>query len=239
MDNSPLARLPKELRDELYAYALYFEEGITLNVAGQKPWLRSPKPSEHPLALTQVCKRAREECHSIFYSANIFRLKPFPGDARNSEMIETWLEQIGSTNRSALRQVDVELGLWSPSYTPPSSATRFATPLAVQAAAYTTCFWDIGVPGTFSIDVRYSDIPGLGVFRLAEIDLVNEEEVFGTEDSKFEQACLQQAKIIEEASAESKLESYAVIRLIMGLDRCRSSFAEFLHAVKVQHRRGW
>lgn len=239
MDNSPLGTLPPEIRDQIYAYALHFDEGISLNIGGQGPQLRSPKPSEYPLGLTKVCKKMREECLSTLYSRNIFRIRPYPGDPRDADMLEIWLKQIGPKNRSALQRVDMELGLWSPGYTRPSSATRFATPLPTQAAAYLTCLRDMDIETTFSIDVRYSDIPGLGIFHLSEADLVYEEKVFGSEDSKFEQACRQRYAMITDYSAESRIESYAVIRLIMGLDRCRNSFAEFLHSMKVQHRRAW
>ena len=232
MEDSPLARLPKELRDEIFAYALHFEEGIGIVIRNDLPYLKLPHPSSYPLALTQVCKIVRKESLSDFYSNNVFRIRPFPGDSRSGEIIERWLKQIGYANRSIIRQVDIELGLWTPGYTRPSSATRFATPLPVQAAQYINRLRSFRVPSTFSIDIRYSDIPGLGSFSLIEVDLVHEEKVFGTSDSVFEQACLQQAKIIEVASAESKLESYAVIRLMMGLDRCRSSFAEFLDTIR-------
>jgi len=232
MEDSLFAALPAELRDTIYAYILYFPEGITINIGGSQPSLRSPESSRNPLALTTVCKQIREESSTVFYAINVFRLRPHSGDPRNSENLDSWLKQIGHGNRVAIKHVDVDLGIWSPGYIRPSSATRFATPLPVQAAQYINRFRDINVSCTFSMDVRFSDIPGVGVFHLSAVDLAKEEATFGTDASVFEQACLHQAHIIDRASSESMLESYAVIRLMMGLDRCRSSFAEFLDAIR-------
>lgn len=240
MDNSPLGRLPPEIREAIYTYTLHFADGISINIGGEGPQLRSPKPSEYPQALTQTCKKIRAESLEIFYAQNVLRIRPYPGDPRDSDILEAWLTSIGQKNRRAIQRIDMELGLWSPGYTRPSSATRFATPLPTQAAAYLTCLRDMDIEATFSMEVRYSDIPGLGRFYLSDVDLVHEEKFFGSADhSKFEQACLTRREEINHYSAESRIESYAVVRLIMGLDRCRMAFEEFLHEMKIKHRRAW
>lgn len=84
---------------------------------------------------------------------------------------------------------------------------------------------------TFTFEVRYSDIPDYGGLKLSEMDFRVEEAVFGTKEGRFERRLVEQAERIARANAEGRIEGLGVVMLMMGLDRCRSAFAEFLAAV--------
>ncbi|KAK5167681.1 uncharacterized protein LTR77_007380 [Saxophila tyrrhenica] len=83
MDNSPLHKLPRELRDEIYAFVLQQPFDIQLITVAtddatenvNKPvveWIQSPH--RYRLALTTTCKQLHEEASPVFYQVNSFML---------------------------------------------------------------------------------------------------------------------------------------------------------------------
>lgn len=67
MDNSPLARLPRELRDHIYELVLSFKSHLYLH--DDDP----DNPARLPCGqLTRVCRQLRAETQPIFYSSNKF-----------------------------------------------------------------------------------------------------------------------------------------------------------------------
>ncbi|KAK3720908.1 hypothetical protein LTR37_003571 [Vermiconidia calcicola] len=76
-----LLELPGELRNEVFALALYYPEGITINLESET----EKKRTSHPLALTMRCKQIRQECGDIFSDMNEVTIQlPF----------RKWIEQI-------------------------------------------------------------------------------------------------------------------------------------------------
>ena len=89
MDRSRLARLPLEIREQIYELAsavprnvtVRFEDGPNGTMKTQmKPrfdWVtrRQQMPPCHPLSITRTCRQMRDESHSAFYAANSFRIE--------------------------------------------------------------------------------------------------------------------------------------------------------------------
>ncbi|KAK3719120.1 hypothetical protein LTR37_004684 [Vermiconidia calcicola] len=61
-----LLELPAELRDEIFALALYCADGITINLESGT----EKKRTSHPLALTMTCKQVQQECGKLFSEVN-------------------------------------------------------------------------------------------------------------------------------------------------------------------------
>ncbi|KAK4546299.1 hypothetical protein LTR36_001976 [Oleoguttula mirabilis] len=135
MDHSPLARLPAELRDDIYERALHQDWPI------RAPWypketvgvdidtiIDTAAYSEQAVALTRTCKQIRRESLGLFYSTNIFHitLSNIPLFWEPDEEVEepnvevkgervlvplwTWLNAIKLEHASLLNSVVVQLG---------------------------------------------------------------------------------------------------------------------------------
>jgi len=80
MDESPLGRLPPELRLAIYEHALAQDDEIELKLKYYrgKPALRAGNTKVHSLALTATCKQIRQESKDLFYDLNSFELVPLP-----------------------------------------------------------------------------------------------------------------------------------------------------------------
>jgi len=74
MDLSLLARLPGELRQQIWDLALIPKEGVKIDISG------TGRKTQLPLAITQVCRQIRQECRSEdeFWRRNDFVI--FVGD---------------------------------------------------------------------------------------------------------------------------------------------------------------
>lgn len=67
IDHSPLFKLPRELRDNIYEYAVYSEDDDGICTVTRRRGIPEP-----PLLFT--CNIIREEAVEVFYSVNIFRV---------------------------------------------------------------------------------------------------------------------------------------------------------------------
>lgn len=77
MDDSPLGRLPPELRNNIFEMA--FAQQDDIHIQTQRVLRKSKAPpvllvgkGKHTLALTHVCRQLRVEAKTLFYSANSF-----------------------------------------------------------------------------------------------------------------------------------------------------------------------
>lgn len=64
MEDSPLSRLPTELRNEIYHLALIEENPVLINSDTRRVW-RAP-------ALLQTCRQLRAEASPVFLGNNAF-----------------------------------------------------------------------------------------------------------------------------------------------------------------------
>lgn len=98
MDNSPLARLPAELRNYIYELVLIETQPIEVNWGYSNLWIAPP--------LLQTCRQARSEAAPIYYSGSTFTIM----HVNTQTKLEAWLRTIGPDARRFLRQVRVGLG---------------------------------------------------------------------------------------------------------------------------------
>ena len=100
MNEPPLLRLPPELRNGIYEYALLLDGAYRINIANYL------EP-----ALTFVCKKVREESQPIFYASNTFNL--FLGRDESPYIFKTllkWLSTIGPMRGFQVRRMELWLG---------------------------------------------------------------------------------------------------------------------------------
>ncbi|KAK5738763.1 hypothetical protein LTR17_005698 [Elasticomyces elasticus] len=102
MDSSPLARLPRELRDTIYEQVLRHEYPLRLSRM-EKGWWNRYGDIVNSLGILRVCKQLYAEAALSLYSTNTFNLcNSFW--AKPSDFSE-FLAEIGTTNARALRHV--------------------------------------------------------------------------------------------------------------------------------------
>ena len=120
MEQSPLLRLPAELRIKIYEYALWHKDGITIKPYLGKPSLSWLPKHNRPLALTSTCRQLRHESLPVFYSTSLFTLEHTPlfrewqaGEQQSSERaLRHWAGVIGRRNRSTIQRVEIVLDAW-------------------------------------------------------------------------------------------------------------------------------
>lgn len=107
MDNSPLAKLPGELRNRIYELALYHPNGVRLREDSTDRYTRHHELAifgilhklghRHVLALAQTCRVVRMECQLLFFQLNDFHVSSslwdgpdfdLPGDPGMASVIE-------------------------------------------------------------------------------------------------------------------------------------------------------
>lgn len=94
---SPLFRLPAELRNAIYEMAL-----TATSVLELEPWrTRATAPTQPPL--TRTCRAIRAEALPIFYSSNDFLAAIC--DVEDEKRLQHWLAAMGSYNRVHLTHV--------------------------------------------------------------------------------------------------------------------------------------
>ena len=143
MDNSPLGKLPPELRIEIFEYVLYspLETGVfewDNKGPSLAPWMTANKRQ----ALTSVCRQIRAESFPRFYcfdkiSFSAFILDRFqPGffitDDLNkqrmiwkyldspkawAEKLSEWLEHMGADIKKNIKTIDIHIGTWKKTWT--------------------------------------------------------------------------------------------------------------------------
>lgn len=219
MAASPFLKIPREIRDQIYAYALFFPKGIRISIkpSGGKAVLTHQPRSHHPLGLALANSQLHQECAALFYSLNKFYIYPGPGE--NWGSVRPWLRQIGPSNRSALRSVDVDLGTWRVPYVQGAHyvIAKYEMAGQQQIVHHITSFRDAGLKCTFSINIKFSDHWGYNRIQLREVDFLEEMRLFA-EDPKstnFEQAEVKHLKLIGKASKDRKLDRHDVIDLLM------------------------
>ncbi len=74
MENSSFARLPRELRDEIYTCALQTGR-IKVGARGSDILYTTDTTDKHFLAITTTCKQMHDEATPIFLQTNSFRLE--------------------------------------------------------------------------------------------------------------------------------------------------------------------
>lgn len=74
MDNSPLGRLPAELRNHIWELALYQRDGNFIELTSMK-FTRLFRSTRHPLGLLRACRATYIECRAMFYAINTFHLE--------------------------------------------------------------------------------------------------------------------------------------------------------------------
>ncbi|KAK3719148.1 hypothetical protein LTR37_004712 [Vermiconidia calcicola] len=106
MDNSPLAKLPAELRNRIYLLALRNEQPIIVVVrSGGRPQeaYRRLYELRTPQALTLTCKQIRNESINMFYSANAFDIRTSTKQA--ALCLTRFCSMIRETDMKALRSI--------------------------------------------------------------------------------------------------------------------------------------
>lgn len=99
MDESPLSRLPPELRNTIYEYALSNAEPIVINQLECRLW--------RPPALLRCCSKLQNEASGLYYGSNIFRVdwRFECGKHDSDETLAEWLEVLSSSPRALVRKV--------------------------------------------------------------------------------------------------------------------------------------
>lgn len=120
MENSPLIRLPPEIREHVYKLAFQKPWHLTIHLSSGRPKLSRPDGvRHHPLALAQACSQLRHESLPIFFGTNTFALETdhietyHPGYGLRTSwlgILQQWLDVIGDGHRHQLRDVDFDLG---------------------------------------------------------------------------------------------------------------------------------
>ncbi|KAK3636411.1 hypothetical protein LTR56_014198 [Elasticomyces elasticus] len=160
---SPFLRLPPELRNLFYELALQQPEPVVIRRLG-KVWPESRQPSSqlphHAMALTATCRLIRQECGQLFYTLNSFVMlsrKDVPWDDK-LQLPELFLEQIGLSNRLALRSLTVDLGGYREDWSDLQTvASRFRTignqQPQIQVLVCKLCFKPIWGNVRFELDL--------------------------------------------------------------------------------------
>ena len=113
MDDSPLARLPRELRNQIYHAVLVRETPVRVDSPLNSPRLRHENHPVSLAALLQTCRQVRSEAAAMFYGLNTFVVVDGFYEERDLHLF-AWLGTLGDDTKALLRHVRLE----------PRSATR-------------------------------------------------------------------------------------------------------------------
>lgn len=101
MENSPLGKLPPELRNEVYKLVLACPFQITLSIAHvPRPKYLLPEKSYSGTSLVKTCKQIYQEAAAMVYAINIFKF-------HHMDDLNFFVKLIGHRNASVLRIVRV------------------------------------------------------------------------------------------------------------------------------------
>ncbi|KAI7091121.1 hypothetical protein KC356_g954 [Hortaea werneckii] len=127
MDASPLAKLPAELRNNIYHEVLLQEDSIKLSFEPARDNNKSRvvlfTGRQHEfLALTLTCKALRRETHELFFAINSFEIEAHQSRIDNSRSgtasmpILRFLDGVTTLSaRSAIKSIALHIGLYIPS----------------------------------------------------------------------------------------------------------------------------
>lgn len=111
MDDSPLGRLPAELRNHIYELAVLHDKPIVLDPNRNAAYKPRPRGSISGLltALLYTCKTIHTEALPIFYGVNTFEIRVSAGDAQGmlKYLTPTTTEP---RNVTLLRRLRVDIG---------------------------------------------------------------------------------------------------------------------------------
>jgi hypothetical protein len=100
---APFFKLPAELRNQIYEYLIPANQRVVpIDIFGAKVW------SHAEIAISQVCRRIREETIPILYGTNTFALF-FRGAWGMSQMGTPWLHGLDPLARSSMTQLSVSV----------------------------------------------------------------------------------------------------------------------------------
>lgn len=112
MERSPFNRLPRELRDIVYNYAVVHDNGISIvltELDGDHIVVNAAKPSGSPrnasLALAMVCRQFHLETIDLYYARNTFY---FPFHETGPLALQTFLHSITDKHRKLLTNLIFE-----------------------------------------------------------------------------------------------------------------------------------
>jgi len=127
MDQSPLGRLPLELRNEILELALHQDMALEFDASPDGKYLLFDRHTKNTLALTETCNQMRRETAETFYFRNQFVLilpqrhlwvlgRPEPVErveestARTLITLHTFTNKLGHKNGAALGSVIAQIG---------------------------------------------------------------------------------------------------------------------------------
>lgn len=101
MDNSPLARLPAELRNDIYELALRQEEPVIIDGCDKHAAVIPPRA----MGITQTRKDIRAETAGVFYALNTFTVR------HPTSSFAGFLDSIGQSSTKAMRSIVLDGGV--------------------------------------------------------------------------------------------------------------------------------
>ncbi|KAK5746003.1 hypothetical protein LTR17_001133 [Elasticomyces elasticus] len=123
MDNSPLARLPRELRDVIYEMVSRQEKPISFNYqsrsGGGSRYLHAHLDHCHALAITTTCKAVHAETSQLVFSCNVFQMRSTAYKERSQirnvrqgvfEELTKMVALIGLKNAAVMKGVEIWVG---------------------------------------------------------------------------------------------------------------------------------
>ena len=117
MDNSPLQKLPREIRDHNYDIALHVYGGVRICDGDNGQGLDTPLQNTKVLALTAMCKQISSESLPVFYVTKhfVFATGILIGMYWMSYLnplgnFSAWIDETGQDNHSSVRHVNIGCG---------------------------------------------------------------------------------------------------------------------------------
>ncbi|KAK4631153.1 hypothetical protein CLAFUW4_02963 [Fulvia fulva] len=115
-------RIPAELRNQIWELALVKPNGVDFSCDGHQAKLTSSQ-HDHPMAIVQTCRQARNEGMGLFYSRNTFTIKTsafvtegperkFYGAERWAEHLWQWVRTVSRLNIKHLKHIIIHCGEW-------------------------------------------------------------------------------------------------------------------------------
>jgi len=178
MDNSPLSKLPREIRDEIYTLSLQHDQTITICTSSTKDFaIRSQDVAPHTLALalTKTCKQIHHEALPLFFKTNSFvfftcilgRYHPL-ADFRE------WISNTLNKHQTSAGSIEIHLGgIWNCRLSEEAAMRRFVENEIVElvkSATVPRIAWTVSV----ILDFKYGS-RGRTIY-LAQIPLLGASE---------------------------------------------------------------
>lgn len=113
MDDSPFAKLPPELRDQIYDSTLRFPDDVVLSELRREggSGLYREMNAKVSLDLLLTCRQIGEEATKRLYAANTFAVVQNKVDASCDEVLSKFIQRIGKTNAESMQSIRVSYTL--------------------------------------------------------------------------------------------------------------------------------